>query len=151
MASFGIDRETLLDLTVNVVPLAIILLFAAVAVVVSPIGPTDLFTEIVELGLLAVPFVVLAVVTYIAGRAVMLDEEHTEPETAPDGPPGTGPVAADEAAPAAGTAEREPAESAAADPTEPDGEPAAADPAEPDGEPAEPDAADPERARESDG
>lgn len=82
-----LDRETLLDLVVNVVPLGIILLFAVVGLVVAPLGYADLLTELVELGLLAVPFVVLAVVSYIAGRAVMLDEERVAAETSE--PPGT--------------------------------------------------------------
>lgn len=78
MAARVLDRETMLDLFVNAVPLAIILLFALVGLVVAPIGWGSLFTEAVELGLLVVPFVVLVVVSYVAGRAVALDEERVE-------------------------------------------------------------------------
>lgn len=78
MAARVLDRETMLDLFVNAVPLAIILLFALVGLVVAPIGWGPPFLEAVELGLLVVPFVVLVLVSVVAGLAVARDEERVE-------------------------------------------------------------------------
>ncbi|WP_435077717.1 DUF6684 family protein [Halococcus sp. AFM35] len=75
MSDTTFDRETLLDLSVNIVPLAIILFFAVLLVVFDPFG-----SDIVAMGLAqllhVVPFVVLAVVTYVSGR-IIAEAEHT--------------------------------------------------------------------------
>lgn len=75
MSDTTFDRETLLDLTVNVVPLAIILFFAALIVVFDPFGSDIVVVGLAEL-LHVVPFVVLAVVTYVSGR-IIAEAEHT--------------------------------------------------------------------------
>lgn len=69
MANKIFDRDTLLDLTVNVVPLFIIAFFI-VAFTVYPAFGTELLPTAVQFGLLVVPFVFLAVVTYFSGKAV---------------------------------------------------------------------------------
>jgi len=69
MANKIFDRDTLLDLTVNVVPLFIIAFFVVGFVVFSPFGIDPLASSI-QFGLLAVPFVLLAILTYFAGKAV---------------------------------------------------------------------------------
>ncbi|SDY19051.1 DUF6684 family protein [Halobellus clavatus] len=69
MANKIFDRDTLLDLTVNVVPLFIIGFFVVGFVVLAPFG-IDPLASAIQFGLLAVPFVLLAVLTYFAGRAV---------------------------------------------------------------------------------
>ena len=68
------DRETMLDLVVNFIPLGIILFFIAVFVVVTPWG-FDVRTSGVMLGLMIVPFVALAVLTYLSAKAIAVDEK----------------------------------------------------------------------------
>lgn len=66
MANSEFDRETLLDISVNIVPLVIILFFAGL-LVAAPF-PSNLFVEAIALGLHVVPFVLLALLTYIAAQ-----------------------------------------------------------------------------------
>ncbi|WP_321167576.1 DUF6684 family protein [Halonotius roseus] len=68
------DRETMLDLVVNFIPLGIILFFIGVFVVVMPWG-FDVRTSGVMLGLMIVPFVALAVLTYLSAKAIAGDEK----------------------------------------------------------------------------
>jgi len=77
MANKIFDRDTLLDLTVNVVPLFIIAFFVVAFAVLSPFGIDPLASSI-QFGLLAVPFVLLAILTYFAGRAVAGSEQSGE-------------------------------------------------------------------------
>ncbi|MFC6724548.1 DUF6684 family protein, partial [Halobium palmae] len=69
------DRETLLDLTVNFVPLFIILFFIGVLVVTDPWPELSGFLFIVAIGLHVVPFVALAILTYVSGKAIAGDEK----------------------------------------------------------------------------
>ncbi|MFB6089821.1 MAG: DUF6684 family protein [Halobellus sp.] len=69
MANKIFDRDTLLDLTVNVVPLFIIAFFVVAFAVFTPFG-IDPLASAVQFGLLGIPFVLLAILTYFAGRAV---------------------------------------------------------------------------------
>ena len=69
MANETFDRETMLDLLVNIIPLFILGFFIAIFAVMSPFGIDPLASSI-QFGLIAVPFVLLAVLTYFAGRAV---------------------------------------------------------------------------------
>jgi CBS domain containing-hemolysin-like protein len=71
------DRETLLDLTVNIIPLVIIAFFVVAYVFMSPFE-TNPLTTAVQFGLLVVPFVLLAVLTYISGRAIAGSEQHVD-------------------------------------------------------------------------
>jgi len=68
------DRETMLDLVVNFIPLGIILFFIAFFVVVTPWG-FEVRTSGVMLGLMIVPFVALAVLTYLSAKAIAGDEK----------------------------------------------------------------------------
>ncbi|WP_224332335.1 DUF6684 family protein [Haloprofundus halobius] len=63
------DRETLLDLTVNIIPLFIILFFVVLFLLVQPWGG-DLFPTAIMVGLHVVPFVGLAILTYFSGKAI---------------------------------------------------------------------------------
>lgn len=74
MSERTFDRETLLDLTVNIVPLGIIVFFILVFLLVSP-WELDPFVTAISMGLLVVPFAVLALVTFVSGRAVARDEK----------------------------------------------------------------------------
>lgn len=69
MANKIFDRDTLLDLTVNMVPLFIMAFFIIAFAVIAPFGIDPLASSL-QFGLLAVPFVLLAILTYFAGRAV---------------------------------------------------------------------------------
>lgn len=69
----GFDRETTLDLVVNVIPLAIILFFMILFAVVQQ-WPFDPFLFVVTQGLLIVPLVLLGLLTYVAGRVISRDQ-----------------------------------------------------------------------------
>ena len=75
MADRVFDRETLLDLIVNIIPLAIIGFFAVLFAAVNPFG-FDLTYSTLSFALLVVPFVLLAILTYLSGRAIAGDEKH---------------------------------------------------------------------------
>lgn len=69
MAESVFDRETLLDITVNIIPLAILLFFTVYFLFWSPY-PANWFMEGVALGLHIIPFVGLALLTYFAARVI---------------------------------------------------------------------------------
>lgn len=72
------ERETLLDVTVNVIPLAIILFFIVLFLAYTP-WEQNLFVQTVSLGLLVIPLVLLALLTYVSGLAVQEAEEGESP------------------------------------------------------------------------
>lgn len=82
MAAGIFDRETLLDLTVNLIPLFIIAFFVAAFLVVNPWGFTPMASGL-QMVLLVAPFVALAVLTYFSAKAIAGDEK-----TKPVFPPG---------------------------------------------------------------
>jgi hypothetical protein len=67
MANSVFDRETLLDISVNLIPLGMILFFVVLLITGSTYEP-DLFIEVIALGLHVVPFVSLAILTYVAAQ-----------------------------------------------------------------------------------
>lgn len=69
MALFGFEKDTLLDLTVNVIPLGIILFFIAAFAVVNPFGLDPVFSGL-QFSLMISMFLLLAVLTYYAGKAI---------------------------------------------------------------------------------
>ncbi|MFC4551952.1 MULTISPECIES: DUF6684 family protein [Halorussus] len=69
MDSSVFNRETLLDITVNLVPMGILLFFIVLTAVVSP-WPDNIFIKAVALGLHVIPFVGLALLTYIAAQYI---------------------------------------------------------------------------------
>ncbi|WP_330632651.1 DUF6684 family protein [Halocatena halophila] len=79
MESSVFDRETLLDLTVNIIPLGIIVFFIAVFLLLPGFGYDPLATS-VQMALLVIPFVSLAALTYISGKAIARDEQLLESE-----------------------------------------------------------------------
>lgn len=74
MSERTFDRETILDLTVNIVPLGIIVFFIIVFLVAEP-WEFDPFIMLVSMGLLVIPFFALALLTFVSGRAIEGDEE----------------------------------------------------------------------------
>lgn len=79
MAREIFDRETMLDLTVNIIPLFIILFFIVGFAVFAPFGfePAGLGT-IMQYVLLLFPFVALAVLTYLSAKVIVRDERAQE-------------------------------------------------------------------------
>jgi len=67
MADSVFDRETILDISVNIIPLFILLFFVIYTLIWSPY-PTDWFMESIALGLHIIPFVGLALLTYVAAH-----------------------------------------------------------------------------------
>jgi hypothetical protein len=68
------DRETLLDLMVNFIPLGIILFFIGTFVVVTPWG-FDPGMSGIMLAIMSIMFVALAVLTYVSAKAIAGDEK----------------------------------------------------------------------------
>jgi len=60
------DKETMLDLTVNLVPLGILGFFIVGYLVVNPWGDLDLLTAVVAHALMLFTFLSLVVLTYVA-------------------------------------------------------------------------------------
>lgn len=73
MATLGLERETLLDVLVNVIPLAIIAAFILLTTFVRP-WAFDPVIFVIAQGLHLVPFVLLAVLTYVAAKIIQRDE-----------------------------------------------------------------------------
>lgn len=71
------DRETLLDLVVNAIPLGMMLFFVVVFLLINPFGSSPVNTAI-QISLLVVPFVALAFLTYVSGKAVSEAEDELE-------------------------------------------------------------------------
>ena len=73
------DKDTLLDLTVNFVPLGILLFFVLYMVILDPWSTYDdpLYLTLM-LGLHLMPFVSLAILTYFSGKAIAGSEKEGE-------------------------------------------------------------------------
>jgi hypothetical protein len=77
------DRETLLDLTVNAIPLAILLFFVLLFAVVTPFE-SNAVALVLQMGVVIVTGVALAVLTYYSGKAIS-KAQHREEELIPAG------------------------------------------------------------------
>lgn len=69
MALFGFETDTLLDLTVNMIPLAILGVFIA-AFVAAPSWGVDPVFSAMQFGIVGSMFVLLTILTYYAGKAI---------------------------------------------------------------------------------
>lgn len=76
------DRDTLLDLTVNVIPLAILAIFFVGYIVVNPFG-FDTVISAIQLAIIGLAGVLLAVLTYYSGKAVSKAESEEEESIEP--------------------------------------------------------------------
>lgn len=76
---YRFDRETLLDLVVNIVPLAILLFFSLLFVLANPFAPGPVATAI-QLSVMAVTFVSLLAISYYSGQAIQATKP-AEPES----------------------------------------------------------------------
>ena len=71
------DRDTLLDLSVNAIPLAILLCFVLLFGLVSPF-PSDSLVLVVQMAVVVVIGVALFVLTYYSGKVISRDEKAAE-------------------------------------------------------------------------
>ena len=71
------DRETLLDLVVNAIPLGIILFFILAFALINPFGSNPVNTAI-QFSIMAVTGVALLVLTYVSGKAISEAEDELE-------------------------------------------------------------------------
>lgn len=69
MAISVFDREKILDISVNIIPLFIIVFFLVLLLITSP-WPADFLMTAVAVGLHVVPFVGLVLITYIAAHYI---------------------------------------------------------------------------------
>lgn len=83
------DRETLLDLVVNAIPLGIMLFFIAVFLLVNPFGSDPVGTAI-QITIVGVTFVALFVLTYVSGKAISAAERELEEKGYADVPGSVG-------------------------------------------------------------
>lgn len=74
MSSTIFDKDTLLDLTVNIVPLAILGFFFAVFVLMNPWGAELGLERVLQFVLVGSMFVGLAILTYAAAVRIETDE-----------------------------------------------------------------------------
>jgi len=89
MSSRTFDRETLLDLIVNAIPLAMMAFFVGVFVLYNPFG-TDVAGQAIQLSIVVITFGALVVLTYFSARAISNaeaelkanPEEFAEPQAA---------------------------------------------------------------------
>lgn len=78
MSSSVFDTDTLLDLTVNIVPLAILGFFFAVFVALNPWGSGVTLERVLQFILVGWMFVGLAILTYLAANAIESSEHDVE-------------------------------------------------------------------------
>jgi membrane protein implicated in regulation of membrane protease activity len=87
MTSRTFDRETILDLTVNMIPLGIMLFFIGVFALLSPFGSNPVATAL-QMAIMLVMVLALSALTYYSGRAISNAEdeleEHPEAHAEPD-------------------------------------------------------------------
>jgi len=77
MSLFGFEKETLLDLTVNVIPLGILLFFIGAFAVVPAFGVDPVFSTM-QFALVGSMFVLLTILTYYTGKAIEGAEQQME-------------------------------------------------------------------------
>ena len=81
MSLLGFEKETLLDLTVNMIPLGIMLFFIAAFAVVPAFGVDPVFSAM-QFAIIGTMFGGLALLTYYAGKAIEGAEENSGGEHA---------------------------------------------------------------------
>lgn len=91
-----LDRETALDVSVNVIPMGILLFFIVLTLLVDPFPP-DLYITLVAHVLTIIPLVLLGLLTYVSAKVIARDERKLETSGEGVGVEET-PAGADEAA-----------------------------------------------------
>jgi len=77
MAEKVFDRETLLDLTVNVIPFAILVIFFGAYIVFNPFR-FDIVISGIQFAIIGTAAVLLGILTYYSGAAVSKAEKNRE-------------------------------------------------------------------------
>lgn len=77
MSERTFDRETLLDLSVNIIPLGVLLFFVVLFAVVAPF-PGDSVAITVQMAIIIVTGIALAILTYYSGKAIAGAEDDSE-------------------------------------------------------------------------
>jgi len=77
MSSRTFDRETLLDLVVNAIPLAMMAFFVVLFAAVNPFG-ADPANQAIQFSIVIITFGALFVLTYYSGRAISNAEAELE-------------------------------------------------------------------------
>ncbi|WP_336136801.1 DUF6684 family protein [Natronomonas amylolytica] len=77
MSERTFDRDTLLDLSVNVIPLAILLFFVVLYAVVAPF-PQNSVVLAVQVSIISITGLALALLTYYSGKAISTAEDETD-------------------------------------------------------------------------
>lgn len=70
MTSELFTREVLLDISVNIIPLFILVIFLAVFVLYAPWGIGRSLASIIQLSLIVLPLVGLALLTYVGAKKI---------------------------------------------------------------------------------
>jgi Na+/citrate or Na+/malate symporter len=76
------ERGTLLDLTVNVIPMVMLVFFIVLFLVVNP-WRNEPFTMVISIALMVVPFFFLGLLTYVSGLAIQRGESALETDASP--------------------------------------------------------------------
>lgn len=76
------DRETLLDLFVNAIPLAILLFFVVLYAAIAPF-PRNSVVLAVQMGIILLTGIGLTLLTYYSGRAISSAENEAEEQIPP--------------------------------------------------------------------
>lgn len=79
MAEKVFDRETMLDLTVNIIPLGILLFFIAAFALVAPWGVDPVVTSL-QFAIVGLTAASLVVLTYYAGKVISTAEDEMDAE-----------------------------------------------------------------------
>lgn len=78
MASKLFTREVLIDVSVNLIPIAILAAFFVLFVAVAPWGLGFTLTTAIQLALIVAPLVGVAVITYLAVTKIGGERRETE-------------------------------------------------------------------------
>ena len=77
MSDRTFDRETLLDLSVNVIPLGILLFFVVAFAVIAPF-PANPVVVVIQMSIIIITGIALAILTYYSGKAIAGTERDHE-------------------------------------------------------------------------
>ena len=75
MNSSVFDKDTILDLTVNIVPLVILGFFIVLYLILNPWGFDDILVSVISHGLMIFTFLNLLLLTYVAALFIERDED----------------------------------------------------------------------------
>ena len=114
MSSRTFDRETLLDLIVNAIPLAMMAFFVVVFALFNPFG-SDPASQAIQFSIVILTFGGLFVLTYFSGKAISNAEEELEADPEEFAEPEAAAANPDEDADYAEITSDEPAEESAGD------------------------------------